>query len=93
MSMLEIIHLRSTGEPLDSLAAEIRASAGAEETGADLLALYRRRGLETDLAVHIRHPDRADRAGRGEPSGFGLRLAAALRAYGLVEHTIWEELP
>ena len=89
MVQLEIIHLRSSGEPVDSLAKLISASIreGGEEVST--LKLYRRHGLETDLAIHVcRH---GTAAGEG-PSDLALRLASELRAYGLVEHTVWEEL-
>ena len=88
MIQLEIIHLRSSGEPIESLAELISASIreGGEE--ALILTLYRRHGLETDLAVHILSPDVAIKMG---PSDLALRLASELRAYGLVEHTLWEE--
>ena len=89
MIQLEIIHLRSLGEPVESLAKRISESIreGGEE--APTLTLYRRHGLETDLAVHILRPDVAVKKG---PSDLALRLASELRAYGLVEHTVWEEL-
>ena len=89
MIQLEIIHLRSSGEPVESLTKLISASIreGGEE--ASTLKLYRCHGLETDLAVHILSPDVAIKTG---PSDLALRLASELRAYGLVEHTVWEEL-
>ena len=89
MPQLEIIHLRSSGEPVESLTERIQESIreGGEE--ALTLTLYRRHGLETDLAVHVR---RHVTAGGEGPSDLALRLASELRAYGLVEHTVWEEL-
>ena len=89
MKQLEIIHLRSSGEPLESLSRLIRESITAESKSADTVTLYRRQELETDLAVHIL---RSGVAGRQGPSGLALRIASALRAYGLVEHTLWEEM-
>ena len=50
--------------------------------------MYRRDGLETDVAVHIRHSG----VPASDVSGLGLQLASALRALGLVEHTLWQEL-
>lgn len=85
MRRLEIVHLRSSGEPPESLADLIRASITGE--GAEVVTLYRREGLETDVAVHIHHPEAPARQG-----SLGLQLASALRAFGLVEHTLWEEL-
>jgi len=43
----------------------------------------------TDVAVHLRHLDVPE--GKG-PSGLGLQLAAALRSFGIVQHTVWGEL-
>ena len=86
MSHLEIIHLRSSGEPLESLGQRIRESLGAGDVE---VTLYRRDGLETDVAVHIRSRGAPESGG---PSALGLQLAAALRALGLVEHTLWHEL-
>ncbi len=88
MIQLEIIHLRSSGESLDRLADRIRESLGTDDTDTEV-TLYRRDGLETDVAVHIRH---LGAPGREGPSGLGLQLASALRALGLVEHTLWGEL-
>ncbi len=89
MIQLEIIHLRLSGEPIEPLAERISKSIreGGEE--ASTLKLYRRHGLETDLAVHVR---RHGTAGGEGPSDLALRLASELRAYGLVEHTVWKEL-
>ena len=89
MIQLEIIHLRSSGEPVESLTERIKESIreGGEEVST--LKLDRRHDLETDLAVHVR---RYGTAGGEGPSDLALRLASELRAYGLVEHTVWEEL-
>ena len=83
MKTLEIIHLRSSGEPLKKLADLIRESIWAEGKGTEVATLYRRHGLDTDVAIHIR--------GEG-PSPLAAHLALALREYGLVEHTVWEEI-
>ena len=88
MSQLEIIHLRSSGEPLESLGRRIRESLAAEGETTEV-TLYHREGLGTDFAVHIRDLEAPGNAG---PSRLGLQLASALRTLGLVEHTLWEEL-
>ena len=88
MSTLEIIHLRSSGEALESLIATIRTSIAGGGESSDTVTLFRRQGLETDLAVHIHRA--GPRVGKG-PSTLALQLAAALRSYGIVEHTVWEE--
>ena len=89
MIQLEIIHLRSSGEALESLTELISASIREAAEESSTLKLYRRHGLETDLAVHILSSDVAIKTG---PTDLALRLASELRAYGLVEHTVWEEM-
>jgi hypothetical protein len=89
MNSLEIIHLRSSGEPIETLAERIRSSLDSSNGEPEVFTMYRRHGLETDVAVHIRHAE--DRSWNG-PSDLALRLAYALRVYGIVEHTSWEEI-
>ena len=88
MNRLEIIHLRSSGEPVKALTDRINRSLRDDDQEAATLKLYCRRGLDTDLAVHILFADVAAKTG---PSALALRLASELRAFGLVEHTVWEE--
>jgi hypothetical protein len=89
MRRLEIIHLRSSGEPIESLADRIRESIWSEGEQAEVVTLYRRRGLETDLAVHIHH---SETPGADVPSRLGLQLLSSLAVFGLVEHSVWEEI-
>jgi hypothetical protein len=89
MSRLEIIHLRSSGEPIESLGKRIAESIRVDGEYAEIVTLYRRHGLDTDVAIHIHH-----HGPRGEtvPSALALHLANALRFSGLVEHTVWDEM-
>jgi hypothetical protein len=89
MIQLEIIHLRASGESIEALGERINRSIEDGGGTASTLKLYRRHGLETDLTVHIVSADVAIETG---PSDLAVRLASELRAYGLVEHTVWEEL-
>jgi hypothetical protein len=89
VSILEIIHLRSSIEPIEALTDHIRESIWAEGHGTDVVTLYRRHGLETDVAVHIRHRGEKGAPGSSAPA---VHLAQALKAYGLVEHSVWEEI-
>ena len=43
----------------------------------------------TDIAIHIRH--RHSNEGNGA-STLAFNLASALRTFGIVEHTVWEEM-
>jgi hypothetical protein len=87
MSRLEIIHLRTAGRASADLAVQVREAIGPEIDGPGVVAIYRRCGLDTDVAIHIK-----DRGETGGPSLLGLHLAEALGAFGLVEHSVWEEL-
>lgn len=89
MSRLEIIHLRTAGNSFGSLTRQIREALGSGVGGAGIVTLYRRHGLETDVAIHITCHGSGEKSG---PSTFGLHVASAMSAYGLVEHTVWEEL-
>ncbi len=88
MSTLEIIHLRLAGKPPETLCEKIKESIMANEGLAESVMIFRREGLETDLAVHVHHVD----AQNSEPGKLGLRIASALKAHGLVEHRLWKQL-
>jgi hypothetical protein len=88
MNTLEIIHLRSSAESIEPLCDRIRASIKVEGKSAEVITLYRRIGLETDVAIHIRH---LEKTGGEQPSDLGRRLASELKAFGMVEHAVWEE--
>jgi hypothetical protein len=84
---LEIIHLRLAGNAPESLIHDIRKSifAGSET---DTVQLYFHETIPTDLSVHIRTETQTKDT---HTSDLGLRLAAVLREYGLVQHTLWIE--
>jgi len=84
LSTLEVIFLRASGIPSAELREAIHASLGSMETDAEIVQVYRRHGLDTDMAVHIRHPD-----GPLQRSKLGLSLAASLECHGSVQHTVW----
>ena len=85
MSTLEIIHLRLGGTPPEAMIKEVYASIAAQDPGTEV-HIYRDAAVETDLAIHLRTP-----VGSGRESDLGLRLAAALREHGLVDHSVWLE--
>lgn len=88
MSTLEIIHLRSSSETVECLADRIRESLWHEGRKDGVFTIFRRDGLATDLAVHIRHDEKPAEV----PSRIGLQLVASLAEFGLVEHSVWEEI-
>ena len=88
MNTLEIIHLRSSSEPIEMLADRIRESLWHEGRDEGVFTIYRQDGLATDLAVHIRHDPEKARV----PSRLGLSLVSALAVYGMVKHSVWHEM-
>jgi len=87
METLEIIHLRMAGAGAPALMDEVRKSVRAEPDLLDV-RIYRHAKLETDLVVHL-HRAKTQQGDRACESGE--RLASMLRAYGLVEHSLWVE--
>ena len=90
MRILEIIHLRAMGFPPAELSEQLERALELVSPGDAELTLYRRAGLDTDLSIHIL---RRDPGAPPSSSALGLRLAAELRAFGMVEHVLWEALP
>jgi hypothetical protein len=90
MNTLEVIHLRLAGKPPENLCEQIKESIVArdDEELAAKLAVFRRDGLETDIAIHIYHDEKPDSG----PGRLGLQLASELKTYGLVQHTFWEQV-
>ena len=89
MKKLEIIHLRSSRELSETLSNQIIMMIRAAENNNDSIELFHRMGLESDVAIHINHSETSETT---ESSSLGLRLAASLKEYGMVEHTMWEKL-
>jgi hypothetical protein len=85
--MIEIVHLRMGGHSPQKLIDVIRKSVGSHPELEDV-RIYRHSKLETDLVVHL-HRAIAEQSDR--PCECGERLASMLRAYGMVEHSVWIE--
>ena len=88
MKRLELILLRAPGEALEPLCSRIRESITRGGDHAAEVTLYRRRGLDTDLAVHLHGAGLSP----AELSDLSRRIASELKAWGLVEHSSWEEI-
>ena len=85
MKRLEIIHLRLAGNRPAALVEQIHTSIAAEECPIEA-RIYHHATVTTDLAIHLLSSESGACA-----SDLGLRLAAALREHGMVEHTVWIE--
>jgi hypothetical protein len=88
MKTTEIIHVRLSASVPQSLSEKIWKSIGPE-ISAEIFKIFQRDNLESDFAVHIHRNEDYAQCG---PSQIGIRLASSLKAYGLVEHTVWKEL-
>ena len=88
MMWLEVIHVRVAEQEFDRLTpiftqiiAEIRENGSCRK-----VHMFKRALLETDVCLHLYH-DSENAATAGSP--VGLHLAAALKPFGMVNHTVW----
>jgi len=86
MKWLEIIKLRSTvidSRVLEELFSTVQKLS---QDGLVEISIYHHAGLETDLSLHLHWE-----SGRLEQNGSapGLRLARALKEFGLIDHSVW----
>ena len=87
MSRLEIVHLRLAGPCPPALLQEVLGIV--DVPGRAPVRVFRNATVSGDFGVHLEIPSQAESPA---PSELGLRLAAALRERGIVEHTVWIEL-
>ena len=91
MGWIEIIELRSSGNHRQKLESEMQELIAEveEKVGAESITAYRRDSVGTDFSVPLVH-DASDVEESG--SSLGLHLAATLREFGLVSHTVWVQM-
>jgi hypothetical protein len=88
MKWLEVIKLRSAGKDSELLKEFLLSIDKFSQRGLVEIEIYHHATLETDLSVHLHwESERPERNG----SDLGLRLAQALKEFGLVDHSIWVE--
>ena len=90
MKWSEVIMVRSAGsnakilaKTLQDLMADVARSAENDD-----IRVFHRENIETDICIVLFHDKKKSKTG-GSP--LGLRLAAALKEFGLVYHTVWRE--
>jgi hypothetical protein len=88
MKWLEVIKLRSAGGNLELLDELLRPLSGSNQRGLVEMKTFRHATLETDASVHLYWNSEMP-----EPDGsaLGLRLAQALKEFGLIDHSVWVE--
>jgi hypothetical protein len=91
MKWLEIIELRSVGSDRELLELQLQTLMNEveKETKKQAIKSYGRAMIDTDFSIHLVH-DSKRVENNGSP--LGLRLASALKAFGLVNHSIWIEM-
>ena len=90
MKWVEIIELRSVGSNRELLESQLQKLMNEvdKETNKQAIKAYSRVMIDTDVSMHLFH-DSKKVENNGSP--LGLRLASALKAFGLVNHSIWIE--
>ena len=88
MKWLEVIKLRLAGGGESLLEELLRPMAEVGQSGLVEIKTYRHAALETDLSLHL-HWESENPEQNG--STLGLRLAQALKEFGLIDHSIWIE--
>jgi hypothetical protein len=88
MKWLEVIKLRSVGKGSGFLEELLLPMDKFIQNGLVETKTYHHAALETDLSVHLlwdsEHP-------KQNGSALGLRLAQALKEFGLTDHSVWIE--
>lgn len=83
MKWLEIIELRSVGKhqaQVEQGLADLTAGANTQ------INVYRNLTVNTDWSIHLHRESNRDDIHK---SPLGLRMAEALREFGLVHHSVW----
>ena len=91
MKCLEIIELRAAGNNRELLASQLQTIIPLLEkrSSTEKTRIYTRVLVDSDFNIMLFH----DTMKTGtEGSRLGLHLASALKAFGLVNHSIWNEL-
>ena len=85
---MEVIKLRSAGGNLELVDELLRPLSGSNPRGLVEIKTFRHAALETDASVHLYWNSEMP-----EPNGsaLGLRLAQALKEFGLIDHSVWVE--
>ena len=88
MRWVEVIKLRSAGIGPGLREELLLPTAKPGQNGPVEMKAYRHAALDTDWSVHLHwESERPEQNG----SAFGIRLAQAMKEYGLVDHSVWIE--
>ena len=90
MNYLEIIELRASNKDYENLSEKLTRFLDDlnKEDENYTVELYRHLTVETDWSFHIQIQTDINFT---SPSQLGLRIASALKEFGLVHHSVWSE--
>ena len=91
MKWIESIQLRSAGSNREILESKLQRLADevVSKRKRQVIMAFSRVSIDTDFSIHIFHDSKKVENGG---SRLGLRLAAALKEFGLINHSIWMEI-
>jgi hypothetical protein len=88
MKWLEVIQLRSPGKDSRLLEELLLSIEKFSQSALVEMRTFHHAALESDWSIHLHwESDRPEQNG----SSLGLRMAQALKEFGLVDHSIWIE--
>ena len=90
MKWLEVIEIRISRNDHELLESHFKQLVKEVNKGKEIkLILYRQLDLDTDISIHLFHDSiKVENSG----SDLGLRIASALKEFGLVNHKVWVEM-
>ena len=91
MKWIELIQLRSADGNREILESKLQGLIGEVDSNRkkQVIMAFSRVSIDTDFSIHIFHDSKMVENGG---SRLGLHLAAALKEFGLVHHSIWMQL-
>jgi hypothetical protein len=91
MNWLEIIELRSVGSQRELLETQLKKLINevGQEVKTQSVKVFCRNMIESDFSIHLFHDSRQIEV---NGSSLGLQLVSSLKAFGLVNHSVWIEM-
>ncbi|HUL23053.1 MAG TPA: hypothetical protein VLZ10_16480 [Thermodesulfobacteriota bacterium] len=88
MKWLEVVRVRSAGKDFELVKELLRSLDKSGQPALVEMKTYYHAALQSDLSIHLHWE-----SGRLEQDGsaLGLRLAHALKEFGLTDHSVWIE--
>ena len=94
MKWVEMIELRAVENNRELLESHLQQLVHQvdKEANTQAIKVYSRVMLETDVSIHLVHDSEDVKNSGGPLSSLGVRLASALKEFGVVNHSVWIEM-